>query len=137
MHKEQALNQLILPYLTPNEQLIGFFKSRTDDHSFESITSVFKIRPYFVGVTDKGLHFHRLTFWEKPDTYDFSPWESISKFTFKQGFFTATLHFTFVDGQHLKLNAPVRGLKGVAILDKQTRDYLLQKQHESSYSGHQ
>lgn len=131
MDKERIKSDLILPHLNPEEELIGFFQA-TYMSPFcwiflGSPLMCFGTRHYYVAVTNKGLHLHKLNLWGKPDTYNFFPYIEISKIKLDKGFLQAPLKLIFANGRKLTLNAQLKGIGKVAKLDDKTKEFLLSK----------
>jgi len=131
MFKDQAKNELILPNLKQGEELIGFF---TAIYSPAFIwfflfgpLYYFGNRSYWVAVTDVGLHLHKLTFWGKPDTYEFTSYAEISSLKLGKGLLQAPLKLKFSNGKKLALKAILKGLERAGKLDDQTKEFLLSK----------
>jgi hypothetical protein len=131
MNKEQIKNDFILPRLKQGEELIGFFQASYTP----SIGWFFLIGPlmflgmriYYVAVTNQGIHLHKLSFFDKPETYNFFPYAEISKIKLGKGFLQAPLQMVFSNSRKLTLKAQLKGVEKVAKLDDQTREFLLSK----------
>ena len=131
MNKEQVKNELIIPNLKQGEELVGFFQAQY----ISSFWWVFLVGPlyylsqriYFVAVTDKGLHFHKFTFWGKPDAFNYFSWEEIVKLKLGKGLLQAPFELVFNNGRKLKLRAYLKGNQKSAKLDDRTKEYLLSK----------
>ena len=131
MKKEKARDELILPKLQSGEELIGFFQAQyTPSWGWYFLIGplfAFAIRIYFVAVTDKGIHYHKLTFFGKPDTSNYFTWNEIEKVKLSKGLLQAPLKFTFSNGRKLKLKAQLKGMEKIAKLDDRTKEYLFSK----------
>ena len=131
MKKEQMRDEQILPNLKSNEELIGFFQAQYMASYWWFLLVgwlvFFTLRYYYVGTTDKGIHLHKLSFWGKPDNYDFFSWDEIEKLEFKDGFLQAPLKLKFKNGRKLKLKAQLKGVEKIAKLDEKTKVFLLSK----------
>ena len=97
MKKEKARDELIIPKLQSGEELIGFFQAQyTPSWGWYFLIGplfAFAIRIYFVAVTDKGIHYHKLTFFGKPDTSNYFTWNEIEKVKLSKGLLQAPLKF--------------------------------------------
>jgi hypothetical protein len=129
--KDKIKNELILPHLKSEEELIGFFQATYTPSMWWYFLigplSLFAMRTYLIAVTNKGLQFHKFTMWGKPDTYDFFSYPEMNTLKLGSGFLQAPLKVTFVNGRALKLKAQLKGARRVATLDEKTKEYLLSK----------
>jgi hypothetical protein len=131
MNKEQIKNDYILPRLKQGEELIGFFQaSYTPSMGWFFLIGhlmFFGMRIYYVAVTNQGLHLHKLSFFGKPENYNFFSYAEISKIKLGKGFLQAPLQLVFSNGRKLALKAQLKGVDKVAKLDDRTREFLLSK----------
>lgn len=131
MRKEQALKELIIPKLKPDEELIGFFQAQYTPSFWWALLIgplLFAgVKFYFVAVSNTGLHLHKLTSFGKADTHNYFPWNEITKLKLSKGFLQAPLNLVFSNGRKLKLQAQLKGVKKLAKLDDKTKNYLLAK----------
>lgn len=130
-NKDQAKSELILPNLKQGEELIGFFIATYTP----SILWLFLIGPimflgtrtYVVGVSDIGLHLHKLTFLGKPNSYKFVQYSDLASIKLKKGLLQAPLKMKFTNGDKLTLAAQLIGGDKVAKLDDRTKEFLVSK----------
>lgn len=131
MDKEKIKNEFILPRLKQGEELIGFFQaSYTPSRGWLFLIGpliFIGMRIYYVAVTNQGLHLHKLSFFGKPENYNFFSYAEISKIKLGKGFLQAPLQLVFSNGRKLVLKAQLKGEEKVAKLDDQTREFLLSK----------
>jgi len=132
MTKEQIKSDIILPRLNnQGEELIGFFQaSYTPPFWWVFLIGplmFFGTRVYYVGVTNQGMHLHKLSLWGKPETYNFCPYAEISKMKLGKGFLQAPLQLVFSNGRKLTIKAQLKGGDEIAKLDDKTKEFLLSK----------
>ncbi len=131
MDKEKIKIDFILPRLKQDEELVGFFQAAYMPSSgwllLVGPLMLLGMRVYYVAVTNQGLHLHKLSFFGKPDTYNFFPYAEISKMKLGNGFLQAPLQLAFTNGRKLTLKVQLRGVDKVAKLDDRTKEFLLSK----------
>jgi len=131
MNKEQIKNDLILPRLKQDEELIGFFQATYTPSLVLLLLSGLLwgmgMRTYLVAVTNQGIHLHRLSLFGKPETYNFFSYAEISEIKLGKGFLQAPLQIVFSNGRKLTLKAQLKGIGKVAELDDKTREFLLSR----------
>lgn len=131
MDKEKIKNDFILPHLKQGEELVGFFQATYMPPMWWIFLigplMFFGTRVYYIAVTNQGLHLHKLSFFGKPETYNFFPYAEIPKMKLGKGFLQSPLQLTFTNGRKLTIKAQLKGLEKVAKLDDNTRDFLLSK----------
>ncbi|MBL4587235.1 MAG: hypothetical protein JKX84_09300 [Flavobacteriales bacterium] len=128
MKKEQAKEHIRTTF-REGESLVGFFISMQRMKFWLLILLgpliALTMRHYYVAVSDKGVHFYRLTMLGKfSDNHDFFSYAEITSIRIKKGFIQRPLHFQFSNGRTLKLRAQLKGVKSVAKLDAMTQQYL-------------
>lgn len=131
MTKEQVLSTLISPKLSEGEELVGFFQATYTPSIgwgvlFGALTS-FGLRVYFVAITDKGMHLHKLTFFGKPGKYQFLPWNEVKDLKLGSGILAAPLRFNYSQDKSLKLKVLIKGVEKAAKMDEKTKEFLLSK----------
>ena len=136
MNKEKIKNDIILPRLRQDEELIGFFQG--EDCKFNLLVLLLSllaegmsipVRTYYVAVTDQGLHLHKLRFLStrKVTAYNFFSYAEISKMNLVEEFIsTDSLKLVFSTGRELKLET-LSATKQEMQLDNRTRNFLLSK----------
>lgn len=128
MDKEKIKNDLILPHLNQDEELIGFFQA-TYLPSFWWFLLIgpfiaLGMRIYYVAVTNRGLHLYKLNFFGKQDTYNFFSYNEITKINLGDGLIQAPLQLSFSNGKKLTIKAQLKGMDKIAKLDDKTRKFL-------------
>lgn len=131
MNKDQVKNEMIVPNLKSDEELVGFCQAQETPSGWW----YFLLGPlmslgmkfYFVAVTNKGMHFHKLTTFGKPDTHSYFSWDEIEELKLRKGVLQAPLKLTFSNGRKLKLKIQLKGVGNIAKLDDKTKEFLLSK----------
>ena len=130
MKKEQA-EALVRTNMSEGEQLVGFFNATytLSIWWFLLIGPLLALgtRVYVVGVTDRGVHFHKLSLFGKPDQNDFFAFADITRLRIGNLGLVFRMAFLFSNKRKLKINAVKVGSKKIAKIDTQTLDYI--KQH--------
>jgi hypothetical protein len=132
MDKDKALNELIIPQLRSEEQLIGFFQAQY----LPSMWWILLIGPllflgmrmYYIAVTDQGLYLHKFNMPGGISSSDYFVWNEIVALHLGSGLLQAPLKLEFINGTKIKLRAQLKGVKKVAKLDEDTRSFLVNKQ---------
>jgi hypothetical protein len=131
MDKEKINNEFILPRLKQDEELVGFFQaSYTPSLGWFFLIGplmFFGMKTYYVAVTNRGIHLHKLSLLGKLETYNFFSYAEISKMKLGKGFLQAPLQMVFTNGRKLMIKVQMKGVKKVAKLDDKTREFLLSK----------
>lgn len=127
MNKEKVLTY-IKQHLSSKEDFIGFFQAQKKPglwlYFMIGPLSLLAIRAYFIAVTDKGIHFHRLNFFGKFSGHDFFSFEEITKIKTRKGMIKLPIVFFFSNGRKLKIKALKKGRKNVARIEDSTLDYI-------------
>lgn len=130
MHKGPA-EELIRGNLSDGESLVGvFMATHTPFWGWGLLIGplfVFGIRHYVVGVTDKGVHFHKLGFLGKPQQYDSFPFVEITRLRIGNLWLVYRMVFLFSNERKLKINAMKLGTEKEAKIDAQTLEYIRQR----------
>jgi len=87
--------------------------------------AAFSMKFYVVAVSEKGLYFHHVNFFEKFTDTAFFTYEEIENLSLKKGMLNTTVALRFDNGRKLKLKVAVKG-KG-AELSENGQEHLLQK----------
>ena len=85
------------------------------------------MKQYYVAATDKGVHFHKMSFLGKPLKTDFLTYDEIKKIDAGKGFITRKLKFTFGNGRKLSIDACLKGNKKIPKLDDKLLSYMQEK----------
>lgn len=127
MHKDAA-KELVLKHLNTDEQFVDVFQTMyTPSFYWFFLIGPFLYlgaRQYFVGVTDHGLHFHKLNFFGKPDQHDYFSFGEITAFRYSTGIFQYPLEFVFENGRSLKIKAQRKGVEKIAKITDETLSFL-------------
>lgn len=127
--KERIKNQVVLPKLNADEELIGIFQAM----SAPSLDWIVLFGPlmylsmswYFVAITSKGIHFHKQKSLFKPAQYDFFRYEEIKKLELSKGMLKSTFKAEFANGRKLKLDGNNKYIGWGENFDDRTREFLL------------
>lgn len=127
MHKDKALI-IIQNSLEHNENLIGFFQAAEQPKMWLWFLigpiATLAIKNYFVAVTNKGIHFHRLNLIGKFVKHDFLTYDEIEKIKLGTGKLQIPLNVSFKNGRKISLKAQKKGFSSVATIDEATMQYL-------------
>ncbi|MEH6633460.1 MAG: hypothetical protein V7776_21805 [Halopseudomonas aestusnigri] len=133
MNKDQA-ETLIREHLSKDEKLVDFFMAySTPTFSFWWYLLIGPLaytgtRQYFVGVTDKGIHFHKLGLMGKPQQRYYFTFEEVVSIKIRSFFLSYDLVFLFFNKRQLKLCFYKIGVhKKPAKLTLEILDYIKQK----------
>lgn len=117
--------------LKDGENLIGFFAAMVQFKFwlffFIGPLAVLSMKHYFIGVTDQGIYFHRLSLLGKFTEVDFFPFEEIKSLSSGKGMLQRPLNFTFENGRKIKLKAQLKGVEKIATLTEDMQNYLNDK----------
>lgn len=123
MNKEQV-KAAIEKSLKPDEQLLGFFIAQKHPPFWYYLLlgplAALALRGYLVGVTNKGIHFHKMNLMGKLSQHDIFAFDEIKTFKVGSGLIQLPLTFTFSNGQKLNIKAQKRGLDRIAKIDENT-----------------
>jgi hypothetical protein len=127
--REKVKNEIILPNLKADEQLIGFFQGMSTP-SFDWIILLgplmyLGMAAYYVAVTSNGLHFHKQKSLFKPAQYNFFPYAEIKKLKLSKGILKSTLNVELTNGRKLKLDGNNKYIGWGENFDEQTRQFLI------------
>lgn len=127
MHKDIAKIE-IEKCMAQGESLVGFFmaQKRPPFWLFFIVGPLAAIgfKVYFVGVTNLGVHFHKLSLLGKFSQHDFFSFNEIKSIKIGNGFFQIPMKYVFANGKTLKLRAQKRGVERVAKADDRIVSYL-------------
>lgn len=130
MNKDEA-ETLIRENLSEEEKFVGFFMATylPTFWWFLLVGPLFFLgmRYYFVGVTDKGFHFHKLGLMGKPQQHDFFTFEEVARLKIGSRVLSYRMDFLFSNKRKLKINAQKVGAKKVAKIAPETLEYIKQK----------
>lgn len=122
MHKDAALAH-IQNHLSPEERLIGFFAAQRPMKFWLFFLigplAALSAKAYYLGVTDKGVHFHALNLLGKFSQHDFFAYDEIANVKIGSGMLQIPMKFTFKNGRKLTVRAQKKGLDRVAKIDEQ------------------
>ncbi len=114
--KKEDVRKLVVSKLKQDEDLIGYFLA-TKIPSFWWYFVIgpllfLGVRHYYIGLTKSGIHFHKLTFWGKPGSYEFFKNEEIISVEIKKTILKVQipLKFTFSNKRTLKIKAQRKGV---------------------------
>lgn len=127
MHKNEALTH-IKNKLTSDEELIGFFMAQKPFKIWLFVLigplAVLSMKPYYIAVTNKGVHFHLLNLLGKFSKHDFFKFEEIDSLKIGNGVMRIAMKYVFSNGRKLKIKAQKKGLDRIAKIDEATLQYL-------------
>jgi hypothetical protein len=137
MTRKEAYQNIIIPNLKEGEELVGYFQAMYRLPFWKLVLfgafAAFSNKVYYVAVTSKGVHFHKLTFLGKLHSSLYYSWEEIVKIKIKKGVFQKPYYFWFADGKKLRIQAMVKGSPTrVALLNTETKTFLEMKTHEKT-----
>ncbi len=127
MKKEAALNH-IKRNLGKEETLVGYFYAQKPFIIWLFLLvgpfAVLSMKHYFVGVSNKGIHFHRVNFLDKFAEHDFFEFDEISNVKIGKGYLQRPMKFLFKNGRKLKIKAQLKGVEKVAKLTEDTQNQI-------------
>ena len=131
MDKKQIKEELIILKMKSGEELVGFFQANWMP-SFWWVLLIGPLvflgaRTYYVGITNLGIHFNKITFFGKPAKYNYFTWDKIDNLKLGEGILTIPLKLGFSNGRKIKFNAQLKGVDKVAKLDEKTNKFLVSK----------
>ncbi len=120
VHIQQNLEQ--------DDALIGFFSAQQPFKIWLFFLigpfAAFSMKFYFVGVTTKGIHFHRLNLLGKFSNHDFFEYDEIENVKIGKGILQRPMKYQFKNGRSLKLKAQLKGVEKVAKLNDVTQQHI-------------
>ncbi len=127
MNKEKAQEQ-IEKKIDQDDILVGFFYAQQPFKIWLFFLigplAVLSMKYYFVCVTKKGIHFHRLNLLGKFANHDFFKFEEIENVKIGKGILQRPMKYQFKNGQSLILKAQLKGLEKVAKLNEATQQHI-------------
>ncbi|MCR9143870.1 MAG: hypothetical protein NXI24_16610 [bacterium] len=134
MHKDAA-RKIIEEQLQSDDTLIGFFMAQQSPPIWLFFLigpfAALSLKTYFVGVSERGVYFHRLSMTGKFAHLDFFEYGEIAGLTVGKGMLQRPMKFFFSSDRTLLLKAQLKGVERVAKLDEAT-----QRQLESRIPAH-
>lgn len=131
MEKEKAKNELILPKIKQGEELVWFFQAHNVPPFWKLLLFgpfiMLVVRFHFIAITNQGIHFHKLSFWWKPDTHTYFTWGEIEGINLGKWFLNAPLKIHFSNHTEIKFKAQLKGIEKIAKLDEKTKEFILSK----------
>lgn len=129
MNKVSIRNELVLPKLKQDEELIGYFQAQYAPSYWWLILIgplwALGIRLYVIAVTNQGLHLTKFNLLGRPDVYNFFPSAEITSLHLGDGVMQAPLQLNFANGRELRLRVQLGGIGRIAKLDDTTREFLI------------
>lgn len=114
--------------LTQGDSLVGFFFAQQPFKSwlylFIGPLAILCMKYYFVAVTTKGVHFHRLNMSGKFSDNDFFEFAEIANVKIGKGILRKPMRFQFRNGRDIKINAQLKGVEKVAKLTEVTQQHI-------------
>ncbi|MCQ8119260.1 hypothetical protein [Methylomonas rosea] len=127
---KEAAKEHILKNLTPGDSLVGFFIAQQPFKLWLFFIigplAVLSMKQYFIAVTQKGIHFHRLNLWGKFASDDFFAFNEIATVKIGKGMLQRPMKFTFKNGRNIYIKAQLKGVEKVAKLDEATQKHIEQ-----------
>ena len=128
MKKEEA-EEHILNSIDNDDELIGFFTAQGPFPIWWFLLlgplGAFFLKYYYIGVTQKGISFYRLSIMGKfKDEGDFFPFSEIESVKIKNGFLQRPLIFTLENGTKIKIKAQIKGVERVAKLSDEVQKHI-------------
>lgn len=127
MDKDKA-KEHIQKHIEQDDALIGIFYAQQPLKIWLFILigpfAAFSMKFYFVGVTTKGIHFHRLNLLGKFADHDFFEYDEIENVKISKGILQRPMKFQFKNGRSLKLKAQLKGVEKVAKLNDVTQQHI-------------
>jgi len=127
MHKDLAKIE-IEKHMQNDESLVGFFMAvkRPPFLLFFLMGPLASLgfRTYVVGVTNLGIHFHKLDIWGKFSQHDFFAFNEIKDIRVGKGYLQTPIKYTFVNGEKLKIFAQKKGVEKIAKISDNVIIYL-------------
>jgi hypothetical protein len=125
---KDKVKEHIQKHMEQDDVLIGFFYAQQALKIWLFVLigpfAAFSMKFYFVGVTSKGIHFHRLNLFGKFAGHDFFEYDEIENVKIGKGLLQRPMKFQFKNGRSLKLKAQLKGVEKVAKLNEVTQVYI-------------
>jgi hypothetical protein len=119
MDKERA-HEHIKRNLREHDSLIGFFQAIEPPKIWLFFLigplAALRMRMYFLAVTTKGLHFHRLNLLGKFKEHDYFDFCEIERVEVGKGVLQRPMKFHFKNNRKIKVKAQLKGVEKVAKL---------------------
>jgi len=128
MTKEEA-KKYIVKSIKQDDELVGLFTAQGPFPIWwflllGPLGSLF-FKFYYIGVTQKGISFYRLSLMGKfKDNGDFFKFSEIKSVKVKGGFTQRPLIFTLINGTKIKIKAQIKGLDRVAKLTEEVQKHI-------------
>ena len=127
MKKERAQEQIV-SNLADNDSLVGFFYAQQPFKIWLFFIigplAVLSIKYYFIAVTTKGVHFHRLNILGKFADNDFFKFAEIENVKIGKGIVQRPMKFNFNNGRSIKIKAQLKGVERVAKLTENIQKHI-------------
>jgi hypothetical protein len=127
MNKEKAQEHLENS-LTQDDVLIGFFYAVQPFKIWLFFLigplAVLSMKHHFVGVSEKGMYFHRLNLLGKFTDHDFFKYDEIESLKIGKGMLQRPMRLKFKNGRDLELKAQLKGVDKVAKLNEATQKHM-------------
>ena len=126
--KKNKAEKHIVENLTKGDDLVGLFLGTQPPKFWLFFVvgplAVLSIKQYLVGVSKKGLYFHRLNLLGKFSNCDFFEFGDVKSIKIGTGILQKPLSFQFNNGRKLKIKALIKGRKNVATLTENTQKHI-------------
>jgi len=127
MKKEKA-QEHIVSNLADNDSLVGFFYAQQPFKIWLFFIigplAVLSMKYYFIAVTTKGVHFHRLNILGKFADNDFFKFAEIENVKIGKGIVQRPMKFNFNNGRSIKIKAQLKGVERVAKLTENIQKHI-------------
>jgi hypothetical protein len=127
MDKDNA-KEHIQKHIEQDDDLVDFFYAQQPFKIWLFLLigpfAAFSMRFYFVGVTTKGIHFHRLNLLGKFSDHDFFRYDEIENVKIGKGMLQRPMKYQFKNGRNLNLKAQLKGVEKVAKLNDVTQQHI-------------
>ncbi|VVS95516.1 hypothetical protein [Desulfoluna spongiiphila] len=127
MNKEQA-QEHIESCLKENESLVGFFQAMELPkfwlYFIIGPLAAISLKTYFLGVTETGLYFHKLSLLGKFNNYDFFRFDEIESVKIGKGFMQRPMTFRFKNNRKIKIKAQLKGVEKVAKMSTDVQQHI-------------
>ncbi|GLT18081.1 hypothetical protein GCM10007938_18590 [Vibrio zhanjiangensis] len=126
--KIEQVQAHIEEHINDGDSLVGFFQAM----SMPSYWLILLFGPlifcglkvYFLAITEKGISFHKLSFWGKFKEHDFFEFNEIESVDIGKGFLQRPMTFKFKNTRKIKLKAQLKGAKNVARLQPAVQEHI-------------
>lgn len=127
MNKEKA-QEYIQAHLNENDSLIGFFQAIETPkiwlYFLIGPLAALSMKYYFLAVTEKGIHFHKLSMLGKFAGSDFFKFNEIESVKIGKGLIQRPMMFKFKNSRKLKINAQLKGVEKVAKITENVQQHI-------------